>query len=64
MSLMITLLEYVWRAGGDGNQFWSPIKLSRTCVRAASESESNGGSSDVELKPPEVVLRKDVMFLF
>ena len=39
---------------GDGKLTWSPIKLSRSCVRAASDFEFNGGSSDVELKPPEI----------
>lgn len=36
---------------GVGKLLWSPIKISRTCVKPASDSES----SDVEpLKPPEI----------
>ena len=32
---------------------WSPIKITRNCVKAASNIESSGNSSDDELKPSE-----------
>ena len=33
--------------------FWSPIKITRNYVKAASDTESSSDSSDDELKPSE-----------